>query len=67
MRAGIAPCGAGIDSGLFDSSAGGAIILARFGGGQCLIGGTARILESLVDESGIGIESYGHTDKDLLG
>jgi hypothetical protein len=23
MRAGIAPCGAGIDSGLFDSSAGG--------------------------------------------
>ena len=36
------------------------IIFARFRCGQRLIGGTARFLESLVDGSGIGIESYGH-------
>ena len=42
------------------------IILARFRCGQRLIGGTAGVLESLVDGGGIGIESDGHGGKDLV-
>jgi hypothetical protein len=51
--------------GIGDDS-GGAIIFACFRRGQCLVGGTACLLERLVDGGGIGIENDGHGRQNLV-
>jgi hypothetical protein len=69
MRAGIVPCGAGIEKRcnagqLGRLGVGGKARLHVIGAGlrrgQCLVGGAAGVLESLVDGGGIGIEHDGH-------